>query len=665
MFLLTTVTHARHVRRAVRPAPKRLLGALLAACLAAPVLLPVAARAERTVTIRGGGWGHGIGMSQYGAYGRALKGKTSTEILEHYYKGAKVTEKEMPKALRVNLLPGYGGTMHEASFTSKAATGGDGMVVVSVAGSNERLTEGDASTNWRIEAASTGGMKIFKNGNELKKDGRTVFGDGNHPLIVKYARFGSLLHLTAKNNDYRYGLMEFGTYACDGGRCLNAVLKVDMQKYIYGLGEVPSSWPSATLEAQAIAGRTYAYSRVVRQGQHRAPCDCAVYDSTIDQAYIGDAKKTGSGEYWKKWKEAVDATDSRVLIADNEPIQALYSSSSGGYTENNENVWGGSPISYLRGVPDNPDYADGKNPNFQWELEMSWSEFENKLNGAYGIGSLKGFTLLKPFGVSGRVTVVKGERSGGARIAGTDKIVRESGWSLRSALGLKDTLFRVVVGYEIAERFKPKWNDLEGAPGTATSALYRVPKGADETLGRAQDFEVGRMTDVTGGSIVWQWGKILRKYETKRREKGPLGMPKSSIWGPGKYRGATYANGRILWSKDTGPHALLGLFDEAFERNGGVKGRLGLPVADRERGDTLPDGGKRQRFQGGRLYLNPQADAVFAVWGAIAKRYRELGEAKSPCGYPTADVVKTDAGSKLDLQKGTITYVDGAVKVAC
>jgi SpoIID/LytB domain protein len=215
-----------------------------------------------------------------------------------------------------------------------------------------------------------------------------------------------------------------------------------MRNYLYGLGEMPSSWPPAALRAQAIAGRTYAYRKVLISGEHRDPCDCAVYDSTLDQAYIGDAKRTGSGPYWSRWKGAVDGTGANVIFYAGKPIAALYSASSGGHTESNENVWGGTPIPYLRGVPDWPDGVSA-NPYHRWTVTMPRSTFASKLDAAYGTGSLREFRLVKPFGVSGRVTVVKGPNSGGVLIVGSHKTVRVSGWSVRAALGLKDTLFRV------------------------------------------------------------------------------------------------------------------------------------------------------------------------------------------------------------------------------
>ena len=409
-------------------------------------LLPAPALAGRTVVISGGGWGHGIGMSQYGAYGRALKGQSASEILEHYYSGARVRTKNMPARVRVGLLEGRS----SISATSSGFSSGKGRVVFKVAG-GMRVASGDAGANWRVVPSSTGGMRLYKNGNRITRDGKSVFGSPNHVLVAQYERFHSLIRIKEKANNYAFGRMNFGTYSSGscGDYCLRLVLKVSMQKYLFGLGEVPASWPQASLRSQAIAGRTYAFEKVKRSGQHRYPCDCAVYDSTYDQAYIGDAKRTGSGSYWDDWKRAVTATRSKVILHKGAPIQALYSSSSGGHTENNENVWGGSPFPYLRGVPDGPD-AVAANPNFKWRVSMGWRAFSSKLNSAFNTGGLKRFRLLKPFGVSGRVTVVKGPDRGGVRIVGSNRTARASGWGIRTALGLKDSLFRVDVRYDAA-----------------------------------------------------------------------------------------------------------------------------------------------------------------------------------------------------------------------
>jgi SpoIID/LytB domain protein len=426
----------------------RLKATLLASALVAgSFVLATPAAAGRTVTISGGGWGHGIGMSQYGAYGRAEKGKSASQIVEHYYSGARVTTTGMP-GIRVGLLPNYGSSVSSISFGTTPGAG-SGKIVVKVAGRAKRIAAGNSGDSWKVNASTTGALRIYKNGKRVKVDGASLFGGSDTPLVLRFEKFGSLLDVGGKSYDYAHGKAEIGSYAsasCANEQCVRLTLALPMQKYLYGLAEVPSSWPAAVLQAQAMAGRTYAYSKISRSGQNRYPCACAVYDSTIDQAYAGDGKRTGSGIYWADWKAAVDDTKDQVINHSGEPIQALYSSSSGGHTENNENVWGGAPIPYLRGVPDGPDYAGGANPNFTWKVQMSWWKLRTKLNAAYGTGKLKRFEIVGPLGVSGRVTTVdRNNDTGGMRIVGSNKTVRLSGWETRQALGLKDSLFTVKV----------------------------------------------------------------------------------------------------------------------------------------------------------------------------------------------------------------------------
>lgn len=76
---------------------------------------------------------------------------------------------------------------------------------------------------------------------------------------------------------------------------------------------------------------------------------------------------------------------------------------------------------------------------------MSWSTFSGRLKGRFGTGKVRRVTLVRPFGVSGRVTVVKSASAGGVRIVGSDKTVRADGWDVRNALGLRDSLFRIRV----------------------------------------------------------------------------------------------------------------------------------------------------------------------------------------------------------------------------
>jgi SpoIID/LytB domain protein len=528
----------------------RKLAMAVAGAVAVSILVPAPARAATRVRVRGGGWGHGIGMSQYGAFGRARNGVGATRILEHYYTRANVRRANVPRSIRVGLLQ-YRSSI---SSSSEVFSGGEGRIVFKVNG--KRIAAGRDSTRWRVERSSTGGMRLYKNGNRVRRNGKRVFGSPSSPFVAVYEKFGSKLRISEKSNSYAYGRMLFGTYSspsCGGEFCLRLVIALPMQKYLYGLGEVPSSWPQAALRSQAIAGRTYAFEKIRRSGQHRYPCDCAVYDSTLDQAYIGDAKRTGSGVYWDDWKGAVNRTSRKVVLYRGTPIQALYSSSSGGHTENNENVWGGARVPYLRGVSDRPDRVSA-NPNHTWSFSMRWRAFENKLQAAYGIGNLMAFTLVRPFGVSGRVTVVKPDNRGGVRIRGSRKTVRVSGWSVRSALSLKDTLFRVEIvrsAGSTAPTVRGRWETAyrrAGGPRGDLGTPLREREGASTLPGEGirQRFEDGTLYLNPGlDSIFALWGGIDASYRSMGEASSECGYPVSGVEAIDSGRQATFENGTI------------------------------------------------------------------------------------------------------------------------
>jgi stage II sporulation protein D len=451
------------------------LVAALVTILLASAVGPAAA--GRVLVFRGRGWGHGIGMSQYGALGRALAGHSARRILLHYYSGARLRRVRLPRKIRVGLLQ-YRKVVH----VSSRARSGRGRGVWKVAGARRRVAAGGRRDRWAVRPAHTGGVRLFRNGAPVRRRGRAVFGSLKRPLEFHFFEHGSAARVRERGLAYAYGKLQFSAHGSCGDRfCLRVVLKLPFHKYVYGLGEVPASWPHAALAAQAVAGRTYALRSVRDHGQHREPCDCAVYDTPLDQAYIGDAKRTESGPYWFDWKRAVDATRGRVLMNRGKPIHALYSSSSGGHTENIENVWGGPAIRYLRGVRDRFDGVRS-NPNYRWRTKMSWKRAARRLDRAFGIGWLRRIRLVRPFGVSGRVTVAKPRGRGGVRLVGSAASVRVDAWAVRSVLDLNDTWFRIRVR-RVPRRATTSPERCRGLPertsiGSGLDGLGRLATGA-------------------------------------------------------------------------------------------------------------------------------------------------------------------------------------------
>jgi hypothetical protein len=218
-------------------------------------------------------------------------------------------------------------------------------------------------------------------------------------------------------------------------------VEIGLEKYLYGLGEMPSSWHMEALKAQAIAGRTYAlrrawiYRNLAANEARMDACSCHLYASTLDQNYIGWAKEAeGSNGFWgDRWVSAVDATAGKALIhtaSNNRAIQSNYFSSSGGRTENNEDVWGGTAIPYLRSVAD-------PGPS-SWTHELTTGEFAAGLRWDAVIGaSINGrFDSGSPSGIT-----VRGY-DGGVKITQVF-----SGNQLRSALGLRSHFIKSFVGF--------------------------------------------------------------------------------------------------------------------------------------------------------------------------------------------------------------------------
>ncbi|MDQ4095508.1 MAG: SpoIID/LytB domain-containing protein [Actinomycetota bacterium] len=427
--------------RDLRGGPRRFLSKVVAAALLGTVVatLPaIPARAATKVVITGGGWGHGLGLSQWGAYERAGNGWSADRILRHYYTDTTVKATNLPNQVRVGLLQGQS----EIEFTSSALRADGGRLAFAVKGS-EPFVSGGTNANWKVQPGPRGSIYLFKNGDVVRDSGDRTLG-GNQPVVVEYEPYDTLVRVVDKDTSYKHGEMLLDSYggSCLDGRCLRLVGAIPMEEYLLGIAEVSASWPKESLRVQAIIARTYASHKIKTTGQHRDTCDCAVYDSSYDQVYLGDDRRLAAGSYWGNWRRAVRSTEDHAVLYDGVPILALYMSSSGGHTEDNEDVWGGTPLPYLRGVNDRAD-STSANINHEWRVEMSWSSFSSKLDAYFGTGPVQRFTLERPFGVSGRVTVVKADGSGGVRIVGAERTVRASGYQVKSALGLKDTLFRV------------------------------------------------------------------------------------------------------------------------------------------------------------------------------------------------------------------------------
>jgi stage II sporulation protein D len=340
------------------------------------------------VVITGGGDGHGVGMSQYGAEGYALHGASAAQILAHYYQGTALGSANPAQPVRV--LIGTG----RASF-SGATHGG-----------SARLSPASTYT----VAASGVGLRI------VSPSGRTV------TTVAGALTVTGPGPLTTSGHRYR-GALRF-TAAPTGG--VQTVDVVGLDDYVRGVvaEEMEASWAPAALEAQAIAARTYALTTNVDGSGY------SLYDDTRSQMYGGASAETAPTN------AAVAATSGEVVTYHGTPATTYFFASSGGETESIQNVWpGASPEPWLVGVPDPYDGAAG-DPYHRWTVTMSLAAATQKL-GSLVHGRLERI-LVTRHGVSPRVIT--------ARVVGTRGASTVSGADLAQAFGLLSTDARFSVG---------------------------------------------------------------------------------------------------------------------------------------------------------------------------------------------------------------------------
>lgn len=592
--------------------------------LCAAALLATAAPAQAaTFTFHGRGWGHGLGMSQWGARGFADRGRTAAQILRHYYTGTTLEKKSLPSAIRVGVLQ----DRYEIWLESNGA-----------------FDLYDSGGTKRATSTGVGRWRIVPNGTRLDvyaPNATSPSFRSEVPVTARYEHRGTLLHLPQTGYDYKRGRLDVDINPSTGKT--RAVVIVPFEQYLYGLGEMPASWPTEALKSQAIAGRTYALEKVTRLGQKRPVCNCGVYASTADQAYVGARHEVS------RWVAAVDGTAGTVATYKGAPIQAFYSSSTGGYTEHNENVWGGSPIPYLRGKCDHGDWAGGANPHNAWTVTMSDSEVASKLRSAgYEVGNVVNIGFPSPRGVSGRVISVKSATSGGVLIDGTTADVRMSGAAFRSIMGLKSNL----IFHHVEGPIRLKYDALKCAPGLPRAAAFTWRNLDGTVRGKAQRFIQGRLHhNGANGKVFWTTNAFTDYYDLLRdARKLDLGLPTADTKTITGGKMSTYEAGHIYWSPAHGTRVVYGAILAKYLATGGYA-KWGFPSTD----ELGVPGGRSSRFDRARFYWTPTHGA-HPVYGAILKRYVELGAENSPLGLPVSDVYSIQAGRRMDFQRGYMTW---------
>ena len=364
-----------------------------------PLILATPAEAATRWVVKGGGFGHGVGMSQYGAYGFAQQGRGYRDILAHYYQGTqlgsaagrrvRVLLQSSDPYVRIRGATRAGGEQLEPGTMYRVTPSGGGLAL---------------SKGRKVVARFAAPFKVFRPQQPIRLMGPAING--------------------VSDGLYR-GMIELRAGSGGGVTAIN-VIKVD--PYIQGVvpGEMPSTWHPEALKVQAIAARTYALATSLDGGVFD------LYPDTRSQVYKGVSAETS------RTNAAVAATTNEVVEYQGALITTYYFSTSGGHTENVENSFIGSePQPWLEGVD---DPYDDISPRHRWQFNFTPARLDAALGAP---GKLRKIRVIKR-GVSPRVVR--------ARIYGTQGTTTVSGPTIRARLGLYDTwaYFTKVSGSSVA-----------------------------------------------------------------------------------------------------------------------------------------------------------------------------------------------------------------------
>jgi stage II sporulation protein D len=363
----------------------------LTALLAAP-----AYAADSDVVLAGHGWGHGVGLSQYGAYGYAkLEGRDHAWILQHYYPGTDLARQgkgSMRVLLRRTRPPKLCGVTRLRDAGGRRIRLSDRRIykVSRLSASRLRLVDTRSRRARRVTAPATlsGGASWCLRG--------------------------------AADNGVSSGTYRGRAVLIPEGRAILVVNSVGIESYLRGVvpSEMPSSWAPEALQAQAVIARSYA----LRSRRPAAAYD--VYSDTRSQVYGGIAREAATTT------AAVNATRAQVVTYGGAIAETLFFSTSGGRTAGNDEIFGGSPIAYLRSVD---DPHDDLSPYHSWTATFTLKALRRKLEdvGVSGVKSLKVIART----ASGRAATVE--------VTGKSAVIDVPSARIAAMLGLRSTWFSV------------------------------------------------------------------------------------------------------------------------------------------------------------------------------------------------------------------------------
>jgi stage II sporulation protein D len=391
---------------------RRVLGATTALMVIATsaTLTMIPAHADSAVsarsgnfTIHGAGWGHGWGMSQYGAYGAARKGLSWKQILAFYYRGTRLSK--LPSGTKIKVW------ITADNDNSLRVLPASGLAVSDTAGHRYTVPTGAKYTSWRISRSGAGYRLSYRtsSGSYVTKSTGLTTGTWSFSTRSKIVK---VILPSGSVRPYRgtVALIKRGT----GGRTVNNVL---LEDYVKGVvpAEMPTSWAANAVRAQAVAARSYA----VRLQKFAGNAGYDICDTTACQVYRGMAQENSGGN------AAVKTTIGTIVTYRGVVALTQFAPSNGGHSARGD-------YPYLAAQR---DPYDGVIKSQAWTRTLSASSISRAWP---SVGAVKQLQITSRDGAG-----VWGGRVKAIRIIGTSRTATVSGTTFQYMFGMRSSLYMV------------------------------------------------------------------------------------------------------------------------------------------------------------------------------------------------------------------------------
>ena len=415
---------------------KLIISSIVLSFFPTSVLINLAQAVPNEWIIVGSGWGHGVGLSQYGALGQALDGKSWQDILAHYYPGTNLSDSPSDKQITVGLSQDKTAVfvrLDKLSDDAQLEVSIDGNVVAAIGSgtvirveSNSNAIVSSGGADGRAEARGSGKKVSF----------RISAGSGliNTNSGTPDTNAGSAL--ATPGHRYKYGILNV-VYGGDNDGRPDLYTSISMRladEYLLGIGEMSSTWNKAALVAQVVASRSYGLGKL--NSGLRGNCGCHIYNNATDQVYVGYSKESDA------WRDAVNSavTSSNqpaVLTYGGKAVTAYFASSTGGRTMSTMDAWGGN-VSWSQSVDDNWS-INARNPNARWGVRMSQSGMATAL----GLSNVQSIEVVERYSSGAAKILVAKDSNGGS--------VTLSGRTFQARMKLKSTYVIGAVDIALAD----------------------------------------------------------------------------------------------------------------------------------------------------------------------------------------------------------------------